>query len=156
MIALADGGFVATWSAGGDGDGLGQFGQRFDAIGNKAGGVFQINTTIQGGQKYGSSASLVDGGFVSIWTSEGQDGSGEGVFAQRFDSNANKIGGEFLINSQTAGDQRRASIASLSGGGFVVIWESTDPNGSGEAVVGQIFSATGSKVGGEIEISPYA
>jgi len=101
---------------------------------------FQVNTWTTNDQRYPSITSLPDGGFVVVWTSSGQDGSSWGVYGQRFDSNGNKVGSEFQVNTWTTGWQGDPSITSLSNGGFVVVWESWGQDGSNFGVYGRIFS----------------
>ena len=62
-----------------------------------------VNSTTDGNQ-YNPSMGFKsnDGAFVVSWTSDGQDGSGEGIFAQRVRLQAaSRIGGEFQVNSIT-------------------------------------------------------
>ncbi len=66
------------------GEGLVFPGQRYDAAGNTLGGEFQINSYTTLEQYRPTVATDADGDFVAVWTSVGQDGSGTGVFAQRF------------------------------------------------------------------------
>lgn len=84
VTALADGGFVVTWSSNGqDGNSYGIYGQHYDAKGRMLGDEFHISSTTVGGQNYPSVAALPDGGFVVTWTSA-NDGSGTGIDSQRF------------------------------------------------------------------------
>ena len=46
-----------------------------------------------------------DGDFVVVWQSYGQDGSGYGVFAQRFNARGAPLGDEFQVNSYTTDRQ---------------------------------------------------
>ena len=48
----------------------------------------------------------------------GHDGSGDGIFGQRFDASGNRLGNEFLVNSYTTGDQSVPSV-SMSPGGWL-------------------------------------
>lgn len=52
-----------------------------------------------------------------------------------------------LVNTQTVGDQRTATVTSLEGGGYVVAWRG--PAYSGEAIWFQQYDASGEKVGPE-------
>ena len=102
-------GFVAVWQSGDqDGSGYGIYGQRFDSNGNKIKNEFRINHTVSGSQVFPVTAALSDG-FIVIWDSYDQDGSGKGVYGQRFDINGNVIGSEFLINTYTNNNQSTAS-----------------------------------------------
>jgi hypothetical protein len=77
---------------------------------------------------------------VVTWHSYGQDGSNYGVYGQLFDSSGTKVGTEFGVNSFRINIQGNSSVAGLSGGGFVVTWESEGQDGSGLGVYGQRFS----------------
>jgi hypothetical protein len=78
------GGFVVTWhSFLQDGSSYGIFGRMFNAAGAPLAGDFQVNTYTAGSQRF-SAVGLRGGDFVVAWHSEAQDGSLEGVFAQRF------------------------------------------------------------------------
>ncbi|MGE3804412.1 MAG: hypothetical protein AB7K24_07050, partial [Gemmataceae bacterium] len=63
-----------------------------------------------------------DGSFVVVWQSQGQDGSGWGIYGQRYDAAGNKVGNEFLVNTTTAGDQLDPAVAVDADGDFVVVW----------------------------------
>jgi Ca2+-binding RTX toxin-like protein len=153
VASLPNGEFVITWQSNGqDGDSYGIFAQRFDANGTRAGVEFQVNTYTTSYQDVPSITSLSDG-FVITWQSFGQDGSGEGVFAQRFAVDGTKIDDEFRVNTYTTNDQCTPSVASLSDGGFVFTWMSSGQDGDGWGVFAQRFAADGSKVGGEIQVN---
>ena len=125
--ALDDGGFVVTWSSfGQDGDGYGIYGQRFDADGPAVGGEFQANTYTCEDQLYAEVDGLADGGFVVTWQSWFQDGSGEGVFGQRYDVNGDTVGGEFQINETTVENQLYAAVAVRTNGDYTVAWTSDE------------------------------
>jgi hypothetical protein len=47
---------------------------------------------------------------------------------------------EFQVNTWTTDDQENPSITTLSNGGFVVVWESLEQDGSSSGVFGRIFS----------------
>jgi methionine-rich copper-binding protein CopC len=146
IASLSNGGFVVVWSGVGQSDSAGVYGQRFDSNGNKVGSEFRVNTWTTDNQWYPSITSLSNGGFVVVWQSgcydpcSGQDGSLWGVYGQRFDSNGNKVGSEFHVNTWTTNQQSWPSITSLPNGGFVVVWQSNGQDGSGYGVYGRIFS----------------
>ncbi len=166
VMGLSDGGWVITWeSSGQDGGGLGIYGQRYDVDGGLVGDEFRVNTYTIGDQSDPSAASLVDGGWVVIWQSSGQDGDGLGIYGQRYGADGNVIDGEFQVNTYTVGDQKNPSIIGLSDGGWVVSWDSFDQDGSGLGVFAQRYDADGnaievdapnSKPTGEVTISGTA
>jgi hypothetical protein len=163
ITSLSNGGFVVVWQSDEqDGSFIGVYGQRFDSSGNKVGSEFQVNTWTTDWQDSPSITTLSNGGFVVVWQSDGQDGSWDGVYGQRFDPNGNKVGREFQVNTWTTDDQENPSITSLSNGGFVVVWESgcttgacAGQDGSSWGVYGQRFDSSGNKVGSEFQVNTW-
>ncbi|NGX62343.1 MAG: hypothetical protein K940chlam9_01840 [Chlamydiae bacterium] len=144
---LNDGGFVVTWaSSGQDGNGSGVYGQRYDSSGVKSGLEFQVNTYTTSNQLLPSAAPLNDGGFVVTWESVGQDGNGDGIYGQRYDSSGVKSGVEFQINTYTTSEQRYPSVASFNDGGFVVTWDSYGQDGDFEGIYGQRYDSNGNPI----------
>lgn len=100
ITSLIDGGYLISWSSyGQDGSSSGIYAQRYDKNGAKVGVETQINTYTQNNQDSSSISSLIDGGYIITWKSDGQDGSGYGIYAQRYDKNGVKVGNETLINT---------------------------------------------------------
>jgi hypothetical protein len=87
VTGLSEGGFVVCWSSHGqDGSDYGVYGQVFDVSGEKKNSEFRVNTYTTNGQRNPSVANFSGGGFIVSWDSDGQDGSGWGVYAKRFPS----------------------------------------------------------------------
>jgi len=160
VAADAAGGFVVVWrsspsfGAGQDGSSGGVFGQRFGSSGAVIGGEFQVNTYWTGVQR--SPVLAIDpqaGTFVVVWRSgyyygSTQDGDGEGVFSQHFDSAGAPIGPELQVNTYTTDEQRWPAVAADGTGRFVIAWESvgyTGQDGFGGGVFGQRFAVTATK-----------
>jgi Ca2+-binding RTX toxin-like protein len=108
-----------------------------------------VNTTTAAEQTHAAIAGLADGGHVVTWTSAGQDGSGSGIYMQRFDADGEPVGSETLVNTTTANDQGFSSVAALTGGGFVVTWTSVGQDGSFGGIYMQRFSGNGNPRGSE-------
>ncbi|RDI62289.1 M10 family metallopeptidase C-terminal domain-containing protein [Microvirga subterranea] len=129
VTALADGGWVVTWeSLGQDGSSYGIYQQRFDQNGDA---LYQadriVNVTTTGSQTNPSVTALTDGGWVVTWESNGQDGSGTGIYQQRFDRDGNAASAaDRLVNVTTTGSQLNTSVTGLAGGGWAVTWKSSD------------------------------
>ena len=142
------GGFVVVWeSANTDGSGWGVYGQRYGADASSQGGEFLINTTTSSDQREPAVAGLSGGGFVVTWISAGQDGSSNGIYAQRFNNAGMAQGSEFLVNSATSGQQDVPNVLALTTGGFVISWASNDSiDGSGWGVFAQEYDAAGNTV----------
>jgi len=155
VAALRSGGYVVTWTSGGqDGDdGSGVFAQRYDDAGNKIGGEFQVNTYTAHSQYAEGVTALSEGGFVIVWESDGQDGSGFGVYSQRYDGSGHAIGSEQQVNTYTTDDQVTPAIAALSNGGYVVSWTVASKDGSVWDIYSQLYAASGAPVGGEQRVN---
>ena len=54
-----------------------------------------------------------------------------------------KTGSEFQVNTWTIWDQVFPSVTGLSGGGFVVTWESFEQDGWGYGIYGQLYGIKG-------------
>jgi hypothetical protein len=132
------GSFVIAW-VGQDGSGTGVFARRYDSNGNAQGNEFRVNTTTANAQSHPVVAINLSGVFVIGWNSSGQDGSGYGVYAQRYWSDGSKNGSEFRVNTYTSGDQRRPSVAMNQLGTFVFTWSSNGQDGSGYGVYARAF-----------------
>ena len=76
-----------------------------------------------------------------------------GVYTQRFGPNGGRLGSETLVNTTTASDQYEPSIAVLANGTYVVAWSSFAQDGDDYGVHAQRFSATGAKLGGEVQVN---
>ena len=70
--------------------------------------------------------------------SDGQDGSGQGIYAKAYDATGVAVGGEFLVNQTTAGVQefvRNAGgnpVAVLASGDIAVVWDGAPQIGGNE------------------------
>jgi hypothetical protein len=147
------GDYVVTWqSYGQDGDGWGVYAQRYNAAG-ALGGEVQVNSTTAGDQVNARVAMSSDGSSVVVWQSQGQDGSGWGVFGQRYDSTGSPVGSEFQVNTTTLGDQVDPSVAISAQGAFVATWSSQGQDGDGWGVFGQRFFNDGSANGQEFQVN---
>nr|WP_315182272.1 PKD domain-containing protein [uncultured Albidiferax sp.] len=157
ITALAGGGFMTVWTdASKDGSGSGIYGQRFTALGVAAGPVLQINSYITTTQDKPSVAGLKDGGFITVWESEGQDLSGTGIYAQRFDATGAKVGTEFRVNTHISSTQSEPTVSALENGGWVVGWsDNSNPTGSSYDVFVQQYNALGQAVDGETLVNTY-
>ena len=150
------GDFVAVWhSEGQDGLGMSVQGRRFDAAGNAIGGEFLVNTYTTASQYRARVARAPDGRFVVSWMS--LDGSSDGIAARRFDASGNPLGSDFVVNTYTTGGQRFGDVAVEANGNFVVVWENYLGNrdGSGSALFGQRYDASGNLLGSEFLVNTY-
>ncbi len=145
VAAGPDGDFVVVWSSfGQDGDGSGVFAQRFDASGGRVGSEFQVNSYVTGFQSEPALDIGADGELVVVWSSSEQDGSGWGIFGQRYDADGSPAGDEFRVNSRTTGSQSQPSVTVANQGSFVVSWQGPFSDGSyDDDILAREFAADG-------------
>jgi len=161
VAADADGDFVVVWaSVPQDGNSYGIFGQRYNSAGMPQGGEFQVNTYTTASQNRPAVAVDADGDFVVVWASySSQDGSGSGVFGQRYNSAGMPQGGEFQVNTYTTGGQGvgyfPVNVAADADGDFVVVWGDTRHGFSDMGVFGQRYNSAGMPQGGEFQVNTY-
>ena len=160
IASRPNGDFVVVWESAGqehsaDRDGI--FGRRFLADGTP-GIEFHVNTYTNQEQRVPAVAMDADGDFVVVWESSGNDQDGDlgGIFGQRFDSDGNPDGDEFLVNTTTTGWQESPDVAMDADGNFLVAWGDTNGlDGDGEGIFGQRFLANGDPAGGEFQVNTY-
>ena len=155
IASLKDGGYIVTYlSPSAATDGLFDVhAQRYDVNGDKVGDSFVVNSYLKNQQINADVTGLEDGGFVVTWQSEGQDGDGFGIYAQRYDVNNLQVGDEFQVSSYEIADQVRPEITSLADGGYVISWMSYGQDGSENGIYMQIFNQAGEKVSAEILVN---
>jgi hypothetical protein len=113
--------FTVVWTSDGqDGSSYGVYGQRFDPSGTPLGGEFRVNQFTSLRQTDASIAFDGTGGAVVTWSSELQDGDGNGVYARRYDAGGLPLGGEFRVNVGTTGSQRAHGVGVDVVGDFVI------------------------------------
>ena len=122
VARLSDGGYVVVWEDQGaaDGGGYGVYGQRYDSNDNAVGGQFRVNTATTSNQYEAQITALTGGGWVVTWRSDNQDGSGTGVYAQRYAADGSAAGGEFRVNTTITADQSEPAVLGLADGSFIV------------------------------------
>ena len=147
------GNFVVVWTSYSGGD-YSVFGQRFNASGIPQGSEFPVNTYTTGAQGAPAVASDANGNFVVVWKSNGQDGSGFGVFGRRFNASGVALASEFRVNTYTTSNQGSPRVASDPNGNFVVVWWSPH-DGSGYGAFGRRFNASGVAQGNEFQLNSY-
>lgn len=125
-------------------------------LGPICGAEFQVNTHTSNDQKNAAIAMSPDGNFVVVWSSYGQDGSSNGIFAQRFDPNCSLVGKEFQVNTASSGNQAEPAVAMDAAAGFVVCWQGprsiADAN---EDIFVRRFDSIGLPLGEECCVNSY-
>lgn len=118
------------------------------------GGEIPVNTFTTSIQSTPAIAVDDSGEFVVVWASYGQDGSYDGVYAQRYKPAGAPLGSEFRVNTTTEGNQHRPAVALDSDGDFVIVWESLDDE-STYGIFAQRFGPAGDPLGSEVLVNSY-
>lgn len=107
-----------------------------------------VNTSIDYNEDTPAVAKLANGGFVVAW-----EAAANGIGAQIFDANGNKIGSELSVETYLSSGLSEPTVAGLSNGNFLVSWTTSvfpgASGGSAKDIVGQLFEADGDKIGSE-------
>jgi hypothetical protein len=152
----SDGDFVVAWQSNGqDGSSQGVYARRYNAAGTAQGSEFRVNTHTAGAQFWPSVAIDPDGDFVVAWHSYNQDGSGYGIYAQRYNAAGAAQGSEFRVNTYTTDQQTKPHVAMDANGDFTIAWSSRGQDGSSYGVYAQCYSATGEPDGSEFRVNTY-
>ena len=156
VAAWQDGRFVVVWSSLVDPGVLdyGFVGRLFASNGNPMGGELLIASYTTGVER--EPAVAINGeDFVVVWRSEGSygDDPGMSIQLQRLDSAGTLLGDQMQVNTYTSFSQNSPQVASLTGNGFVVVWDEGDYLADYSFNVrGQRFDSTGSKAGTEFKV----
>ena len=153
ITALADGGFIASWSSQHqDGSLEGIYFRRFDAAGAAVGEEARANTTTAANQNLSTGVGLNDGGFMLVWDSEAQDPDGSsGIYAQRYAADSTPVGSETRINVSTQGYQGAPKAAGLADGSYVITWTSVDADGVFHTIA-RHFTAGAVATGDDVQV----
>jgi hypothetical protein len=153
------GNFVAAWASVDGGGNSDIYARRYDAAGNALGNEFLVNTYTTNNQTLPDVAVAPNGNFVITWSSTGQDGSEEGVYAQRYNSAGVAQGAEFRVNTYTTYSQTDSAIAMDSSGNFTIVWQSgsaadnpspAPQDGSSYGVYFRRYNSAGTALSGEV------
>ncbi|MBG6076747.1 hypothetical protein [Polaromonas sp. CG_9.11] len=121
--------------------------RRYQADGVAVSAAQQVNTFVggptTGTRRFGSAVTaLRDGGYVFVWTSEGQTTNGSELYTQRFNADGVPVGLETLVSTRVDSFVgNTSSIAGLAGGGYVITWNFNS------TVIAQRFTVGGAQAG---------
>ena len=98
-----------------------------------------------------------EGDFVAAWESQNEDGSGYGVFAQRFamQSGAATSQFQYQVNTYTTGSQFEPRVASDAAGDYVVVWATYAQDGSQLGIYAERYNAAGVAQGSGFQVNTY-
>jgi hypothetical protein len=124
VATAADGSYMVTWCANNPGDlstGWDIYERSF--TNGSGGNVMPVNSYTYGDQ-YNPRISVIGGDYLIVWTSMGEDGDREGAFGQFVHEGDALVGGQFLVNTTTRGQQMYPAVASDGNQQFLAVWTS--------------------------------
>jgi cysteine-rich repeat protein len=142
VAAAPDGGFLVVW------DDVDINARRFDAAGVPLTAQFTVNTDPVGTYEFPAVASNADGDFAVVWRDYSGVGTFEnGIFGQRFDADANFVGGEFQVSEYGDAFRNRTAVAP-DGTVMVLGW----PYGPDHDLTARIYDPSGNPTTPEFDI----
>jgi YD repeat-containing protein len=112
------------------------WGQILDNDGNKIGGEFQLNGTHLGRQSQVKITALADGKFLAVYSTFN---TAETAYAQMFNPDGSKIGGEVVLTDSANGPLAKFEIVTLSDGRVAVTWSDLDIDGENAGIAMRIL-----------------
>ena len=156
VAPLSNGGFAVVWEGENpDGDSWDVYLRRFGPDGKPLAEETMVNKYDRDGQRWPVVASLPNDRLVVSWTSDGQDGSGRGVYGRLIDADGKPTGDEFTINTNSEADQTTSLVAAIGEAGFVCFWTSERQDGSAYGAFGQLYHADGTLWGPEFQVNEF-
>ncbi|MCA9174993.1 MAG: Ig-like domain-containing protein [Planctomycetales bacterium] len=142
------GNYVAAWTsfeqADGDTSGLGVYAQLYAPDGTPLVDPFLVNTGYTTDDQTNPTVAVAaDGTFLVAWQSQGEDGDGDGIFAQRYLADGTPNGIAFQVNTESAGDQSLPTAAMDNAGNAIIAWQSEDQDTDGSGIYARRYDAAG-------------
>lgn len=108
---------------------------------------FVAPTTLAGNQYSPDVGTFQDSAFAVTWQSDGQDGSGNGVYVKKFSDVGATLIDELRVNSKTTGHQDQPSLATLNSDQFAVAFRGDyTTSGGAEGIFARAFNAAGTPI----------
>lgn len=125
VAASPDGGFTVAWAE----KDLNVLANSWDIVArpfsaNALGGVTRRVNNQTYGDQYSSRIAAQGPDYLVTWTSLGQDGAREGVYARYLQSDGTLSGIEFRVNTTTVSQQMHPTVASDGVARFLTVWSS--------------------------------
>jgi hypothetical protein len=113
-------------------------------------GDVRVNTFTDGQQADAAVSVLPNGDVVVVWSSHDQDGSLQGVYAQRLTADGALVGGEFRVNQFSQWNQRSPAVTTLASGNFAVAWVSEQQRFENSIdIFARLYDGAGNAIGNE-------
>jgi len=156
---FSNGNFIVAWESWRQDNpsqaGYGVYAQIFSSDGVRIGNEFPVNTYVVDYQWFADIETFDDNSFIIVWCSWEEDGDDGGIYAQRFNADASKLGNEIQINRSTPQYQWLPRIVKTNANHFAVVWSSWKQDGSREGVYAAFFDSEGKRLSFETRVNDY-
>ena len=153
---LNDTALVIAWeSFTQDGDNYGVYARIFSNKGTNLTSEFRVNSYKTDVQQDPSVSRLTDTSFVVAWESNLQDGDYYGIYAKVFSNTGANLTNEFRVNGYTTSFQINPCVCRLTDSSFVVVWDSSGPDGSGYGVFARVFNNSGVNLTNDFQVNTF-
>ena len=118
----------------------------FDSVGTEVVAEYKCNASTSLEQREPDVAALAGGGYVVVWTTN-HSGNYD-IWRKSYNNAGTQQVADVRVNSATSGSQLNARVAGLTGGGYVVCWDSDDSTQDGSSTVTfcSVYNSAGSAV----------
>ena len=144
IAVLSGGGYVIVWHE----DQSGRiYAQRFSATGQPVGAELQLDSVQGGAALWVSVAATAADGFVIAF--QAGFGNNSELYARRYDSLNNPVGGLFQANTTSPNEQYNPHVTALDNGGMLFTWDTRVTVGFdvvSQEVRGRIYDASGQPI----------
>ncbi|MDP2755724.1 MAG: hypothetical protein Q8P40_15230, partial [Nitrospirota bacterium] len=148
-LAATDSGYAVIWTDYRIGD-YRVFLQMVDTLGHLSGVDVRVST-LGSGQQFHTAAGRVGQGFIVAWS---DNGSGNCVYARRYDAAGDTIGPVFQANSVSTQNVSYTALCATDSG-FTIAWDDRR-NGTSYDIYLQRFDTAGAWLGGNVNVTNYS
>lgn len=152
VVGLPGGGWMVVYQSGAPND-YDIYGQRYDANGGKVGAEMVISNTDGTVSRVNPAVSILDGGgFVVTWQVYNPSLGTSDIYARAYNPSGVALGGQFQVSFGNQ-DDAQPQVAAISGGGFVITWQTNQPSTGGYDIHAHRFDASAGSVGGDFRLN---
>ncbi|MFO1476984.1 MAG: hypothetical protein U1F98_10080 [Verrucomicrobiota bacterium] len=98
-------------------------------------------------------AALPDGSAIVVW--QGGKVGAQRIYLRAISSTGKPLGGDFPVSAKSKFSQSNPKIATLPDGNVIVVWQSSDQDGSMLGVFARRFSPAGKAIGSEFQVNQF-
>ncbi len=146
--------YTVVWASDAELDSFNIFGQNVRRTVKQGNKEIQVNSTTIGHQR-SPAVAATNNTFLAVYENYSRNENQYDVYAQLFDTDFQKLGGEFQINTTSKQHQRYPAVAS-DGDNFLAVWASYEQDSDEYGIYARLIDNDGTPIGSEIEINTFS